>query len=106
MKTLIQKITPAIMDSRKIRVRMEDGHKLVVHPHIVIRKKEGTEILKTMLDSGDCLDIPLSKIAGISILTEGFAVDSSCLSFDYEEYELVFPRKEDWFQEYSGMKKA
>lgn len=99
---MIQKITPAIMDSRKIRVLMEDGHNLVVHPHIVVRKKEGIEILKSMLDSGDCLDIPLNEITGISILAEGFAVDSSCLSFDYEEYELVFPRKEDWFQQRSG----
>lgn len=81
---------------------MEGGHNLVVHPHIVIRKKEGNEILKTMLDSGDCLDIPLSEIAGISILAEGFAIDTSCLSFDYDEYELVFPKKEDWFQQHSG----
>lgn len=100
MKTLIQKITPAIMDSRKIMVRMEDGHNLVVHPHIVVRKKEGDEILKTMLDTGDCLDIPLNDIVGVSILSEGFAVDTSCLSFDYDEYELVFPKKEDWFQQH------
>ncbi|HEY9487557.1 MAG TPA: hypothetical protein VIQ51_04455 [Chryseosolibacter sp.] len=99
MKAIIQKISPAIMDSRKIRIRLEDGNKLVVHPHIVVRKKEGSEILKTMLDNGDCLDIPIQQIAGISILPDGFAVDSSCLTFDYEEYELVFPRKEDWFNE-------
>ena len=98
MKTVIQKITPAIIDSRKIKIRMNDGHKLVVHPHIVVRKKEGDEILKSMLDSGDCMDIPLDKIQSISIMAESFAVDSSCLTFDYEEYELVFPKKEDWFE--------
>lgn len=98
MKTLIQKITPAIIDSRKIKIRLDDGHKLVVNPHIVIRKKDGHEILKSMLESGDCMDIPLNKITSISILPEGFAVDSTCLSFDYEEYELVFPKKEDWFE--------
>src|SRR5687768_18538542 len=98
MKSLIQKISPAIIDSRKIKVQMDDGHKLIVHPHIVIRKKEGDVILKTMLDSGDCLDIPLGKITSISILPEGFAIDSTCLNFDYEEYELVFPKKDDWFE--------
>ena len=98
MKTLIQKISPAIIDSRKIKIKMADGHKLVVHPHIVIRKKEGDVILKTMLDSGDCMDIPLGKIAGISILPETFAIDSTCLSFDYDEYELVFPKQDDWFE--------
>lgn len=98
MKTLIQKLTPAILDSRKIRVSMDDGHNMVVHPHIVVRKKQGFEILKSMLDNGDCLDIPLQKIRGVSILTESFAIDSTCLSFDYEEYELVFPKREDWFQ--------
>src|SRR5687767_4882429 len=97
MKTLIQKITAAILDSRKIRVSMENGHKLIVHPHIVVRKKEGNEILKSMLDNGDCMDIPLTSITGISILPDNFAVDSSCLTFDYEEYELVFPKREDWF---------
>ena len=61
MKTLIQKITPAILDSRKIRVNMDDGHNLIVHPHIVVRKKEGSEILKSMLDNGDCMDIPPEK---------------------------------------------
>ena len=98
MKTVIQKITPAIIDSRKIKIRMDDGHKLVVHPHIVVRKKEGDQILKSMLESGDCMDIPLDKIQSISIMAESFAIDSSCLSFDYEEYELVFPKKEDWFE--------
>lgn len=97
MKTLIQKITPAILDSRKIEVSLEDGHNLVVNPHIVVRQKQGNEILKSMLDNGDCLDIPLHRIKGISILPDGFAIDTSCLNFDYNEYELVFPRKEDWF---------
>lgn len=98
MKTLIQKITPAILGSHKIRVSMEDGHNLIVHPHIVVRKKEGFEILKSMLDNGDCMDIPLQKIRGVAILPDSFAIDSTCLTFDYEEYELVFPKREDWFQ--------
>jgi hypothetical protein len=98
MKTLIQKITPAIIDSRKIKIQMDNGNNLVVHPHIVVRKKQGAEILKSMLDSGDCLDIPLQKITSISILPEGFAIDTTCLNFDYDEYELVFPKKGDWFE--------
>ena len=98
MSTLMKKISPAILQSRKMRVSMDNGHKVVVNPHIVVRKKEGNEILKTMLDNGDCLDIPLQQITGVAVLKEGFAVDSSCLLFDYEEYELVFPRREDWFQ--------
>lgn len=97
MQTLIQKITPAILDSRKIEVSLEDGKNVVVNPHIVVRKKEGIEILKSMLDNGDCYDIPLQTIRGVSILPEGFAIDTSCLNFDYDEYELVFPRREDWF---------
>lgn len=96
MTTLMKKISPAILQSRKMRVSMDDGHKVIVNPHIVVRKKEGKEILKTMLDNGDCLDIPLQQITGVAVLKEGFAVDSSCLNFDYDEYELVFPRKEDW----------
>lgn len=98
MNTLIQEITPAILDSRKIQVSLEDGNNLVVNPHIVVRRKQGNEILKSMLDNGDCLDIPLQTIKGISILSEGFAIDTSCLNFDCDEYELVFPRREDWFQ--------
>jgi hypothetical protein len=98
MKTLMQQITPAIIDSRKIKLELANGRKLVVHPHIVIRKKEGDEILKSMLDNGDCMDIPLQKITGIAIMHEGFAIDTSCLNFDYNEYELVFPKKEDWFE--------
>lgn len=98
MKSLIQQITPAILDSRKIKVSMDNGNKLVVHPHIVVKKKEGNEILKSMLDNGDCLDIPLQQIQAVSILPESFAIDSTCLSFDYEEYELVFPKREDWFR--------
>jgi hypothetical protein len=98
MKKLIQKITPAIMKSRKIKVRTEDGNKYIVHPHIVIRKKLGNEILKSVLESGDCIDIPLEKITGISILPESFAIDSACLRYDYGEYELVFPRREDLFE--------
>lgn len=95
MKNLIEKITPAIIDSRKIDVELNNGNRLIVHPHIVVRGKKGEELLKTMLDSGDCLDIPLNKISGISILAEGFAIETSCLNFDHREYELVFPRKED-----------
>ena len=98
MKSLIQKLTPAIIDSRKIKIKMNDGHRFVAHPHIVIRKKEGDPILKTMLDSGDCMDIPLDNINSISILPESFAIDTTCLNFDYDEYELVFPRKSDWFE--------
>jgi hypothetical protein len=98
MKTVIQKITPAIIESRKIKVQLVNGHKIIVSPHIVIRKKEGDEILKSMLQNGGCLDIPLQQIAGISILPESFAIDSSCLNYDYQEYELVFPKKEDWFE--------
>jgi len=98
MKKMIQKITPAILDSRKIRVSMVDGHKFVVHPHIVIRKKEGREILKSMLDNGGCLDIPLQNIKDIAILPDNFAVDSACLHYDYNEYELVFPKRDDWFR--------
>lgn len=98
MKTVIQKITPAIIESRKIKVRLADGHQIVVSPHIVIRKKEGDEILKSMQQNGGCLDIPLQQIVGISILPENFAIDSSCLNYDYQEYELVFPKKEDWLE--------
>jgi hypothetical protein len=98
MNSLIHKITPAIIDSRKIRVGTDDGHKWIVHPHIVVRKKAGDEILKSMLDSGDCMDIPLDRILSISILPESFAIDTACLNFDYGEYELVFPRKGDWFE--------
>lgn len=98
MKTVIQKITPAIIESRKIKVRLVDGHQIVVSPHIVIRKKEGDEILKSMQQNGGCLDIPLQQIVGISILPENFAIDSSCLNYDYQEYELVFPKKEDWLE--------
>lgn len=86
------------MDSRKIRIKIKNGQMFVVHPHIVIRKKEGSEILKSVLESGDCLDIPLHDIAGISILPESFAINAACLSFDYDEYELVFPKKADWFE--------
>jgi hypothetical protein len=64
----------------------------------VIKKKEGEEILKSMLESGDCMDIPLEKIQDLSILRQNFALDSTCLNFDYQEYELVFPRKADWFE--------
>lgn len=98
MKTVIQKITPAIIHSHKIKVRLDDGDHVVVHPHIVIRKKEGNEILKSMLETGDCMDIPLCRITAISILPENFAVDTSCLTYDYDEYELVFPKKEDWLE--------
>lgn len=96
--SLIRKMSPAILGSRKMRVSMQDGHKVIVNPHIVVRRKEGNEILKTMLDNGDCLDIPLQQIKGVAVLQEVFAIDSTCLNFDYDEYELVFPRKEDWFQ--------
>lgn len=95
MKTVIQKLTPAILDSRKIRISTDDGLDFVVHPHIVVRKKKGIEILKSMLDNGDCMDIPLKNIRGLSVLPESFALDNACLTFDYEEYELVFPRRED-----------
>jgi hypothetical protein len=98
MKTIIQKITPAIIASRKIKVQFADGKKMVVHPHVVIKKKQGEEILKSMLDSGDCMDIPLQTIQNISILPESFAIDTTCLNFDYSEYDLVFPRKADWFE--------
>ncbi|HEX8038023.1 MAG TPA: hypothetical protein VF490_02680 [Chryseosolibacter sp.] len=95
MKNLIEKITPAIIESHKIHVELNNGNRLVVHPHIVVRKRKGEEILKTMLDGGGCLDIPLQRISSISILPESFAIETSCLNFDHREYELVFPRKED-----------
>jgi hypothetical protein len=97
MKAVIKQITPAIIESRKIKVRLVNGHRVIVSPHIVIRKKEGGEILKSVQQDGGCLDIPLQQIAGISILPESFAIDSSCLNYDYQEYELVFPKKEDLF---------
>ena len=97
MKQLIQKITPAILDSRKIKVHLTDGNHFIVNPHIVVKKKDGEAILKSMLENGDCLDIPVTKISGIAILPESFAIDSNCLNFDYNEYELVFPKKGDWF---------
>ena len=97
MKRLIEKITPAIMNFRKMAVQLQDGNTLLVHPHIVVRKKKGEEILKTMVDEGDCLDIPLCKIAGVRIQPESFAINVQCLNFDYQEYELVFPKQEDLF---------
>ena len=96
MKQLIQEITPAILDSLKIKVHLADGKHLVVNPHIVVRKKHGDEILKSMLDNGDCMDIPFQKITAVSILPESFAIDTNCLNFDYDEYELVFPRRSDF----------
>lgn len=99
MKNIIKKITPAIISFRKIKVQLSDGKNLVVHPHIVVKKKQGgDEILKTMLESGECMDIPLKKIRAISLLPENFAIDSTCLNFDYQEYEIVFPKKADWFE--------
>ncbi|MEO5603871.1 MAG: hypothetical protein ABIR06_23350 [Cyclobacteriaceae bacterium] len=98
MKTTIQKITPAIIASRKISIQLDDGKEMVVHPHVVVKKKQGDEILKSMLESGDCMDIPIEKIKTISILAENFAIDTTCLNFDYQEYDLVFPRKADWFE--------
>lgn len=98
MKNIIQEITPAIIAFRKIKVQLSDGKNLVVNPHIVLKKKQGDEILKAMLESGDCMDIPLKKILTISLLSENFAIDSTCLSFDYQEYEIVFPKKADWFE--------
>lgn len=98
MKTLIEKITPAIVGSNKIKLKLTDGKSITVSPHILVRKKEGGEILKTMLDNGDCMDIPVKTISGVSILPDSFAIDTNCLNFDYEEYELVFPRRSDWFE--------
>ena len=98
MEQLIHKITPAILDSHKVKIQLADGKYIVVNPHIVVRRKEGEEILKSMLDNGDCMDIPLQNIVNVSILPESFAIDSTCLNFDYEEYELVFPKREDWFK--------
>jgi hypothetical protein len=96
MKKLIQEITPAILESHKIKIQLSDGRHIVVNPHIVVRKKHGEAILKSMLENGDCMDIPFQKIMGISILPESFAIDTNCLNFDYDEYELVFPRRADF----------
>ena len=96
MKQLIQKITPAILDSHKLKIQLADGKRVVVNPHIVVRKKHGEEILKSMLDNGDCMDIPIQMIRTVSVLRESFAIDTNCLRFDYDEYELVFPRQGDF----------
>ena len=98
MMTFIDKITPAILDSHKIKVRLTDGSHYIVNPHIVVRKKYGEEILKSMLDNGDCMDIPVRRISSVAVLPENFALDNNCLSFDYDEYELVFPKREDWLE--------
>jgi hypothetical protein len=100
MNTIIQKITPAIIASRKIKVQLANGKNMVVHPHIVVRQKQkqGDEILKSMLESGDCMDIPLQTIETISILPENFAIDTTCMNYDFAEYDLVFPRKADLFE--------
>ena len=98
MEKLIEKITSAIIDSHKISVQLNNGRALVVNPHIVIRKKQGDEILKSVLDNGDCMDIPVNKIIQVSHLPDTFALDAGCLNYDYDEYELVFPKKEDWFE--------
>ncbi|MGC1240213.1 MAG: hypothetical protein WA874_01435 [Chryseosolibacter sp.] len=98
MKKLIQEITPAIIGSNKLKLNLTDGNQIVVNPHILVRKKKGGEILKTMLDNGDCLDIPVQTISGVFILPESFAIDTNCLNFDYNEYELVFPKRGDWFE--------
>ncbi len=94
---MIDKLTTAILESRKVRLLLVDGREKVVHPHIVIRNREGSKILKAMLDDGNCSDIAFQDIRAVTILSQSFAIDSQCLSFDYEEYELVFPKKEDWF---------
>ena len=62
---------------------------------VVISEKKGEEILKTMLDNGDCLDIPLNKISRISMMPDFFAINARCLDFNHHEYELVFPKRED-----------
>ena len=98
METLIDKITSAIINSHKISVGLNNGRNIVVNPHIVIRKKQGDEILKSVLDNGDCMDIPVNKITQVSHLPDTFALDAGCLNYDYNEYELVFPKKEDWFE--------
>ncbi len=99
---MIDKITTAILNSRKIRLLLVDGRETIVHPHIVIQRKHGERILKAMGDDGDCLDVPLRNIRGITILSSNFAVDTQCLHFDFAEYELVFPKREDWIHFTAG----
>lgn len=75
-----------------------DGKVKTVHPHLILKRLQGgTEILKTKLENEHCMNIPLQNISQATILKENFAIDSKCLVYDFQEFEILYPKMEDWF---------
>ncbi len=91
-------IEDAICSSQKLRIRLTNGKVLTVHPYFILKcsNSRSLEILRGYIEEskGHC-DIHLKDISSSTILPQHYAVDHSCLNFNFREYEILFPRKDD-----------
>jgi hypothetical protein len=91
-------IKDAICASNKLRVNLSDGKILTVHPYFILKPSNSTSpgLLRGYIeeDKGHC-NIDLTDIMSSTVLPQHYAVDHSCLNFDFREYDIIFPTKED-----------
>jgi len=92
-------IENAICNSRKLKITLDDGKVLTIHPYFILEKATNSSkrILRGFIE-GEKLtscDVPVDKIKDTDIMQEHYAIDQSCLYFNFSEYEIIFPKKED-----------
>jgi hypothetical protein len=92
-------IENAICNSQKLKITLYDGQVLTVHPYFILEKARNSSerILRGYIEGAKptSCDLPVEKIRSTDILQEHYAIDQSCLYFNFDEYEIVFPRQED-----------
>lgn len=91
-------IKDAICSSNKLRINLSDGKILTVHPYFILRPshRSSRSLLRGYIeeDEGHC-DIDLKDIISSTVLPQHYAVDHACLNFNFREYDIIFPTKDD-----------
>ena len=92
-------IKNAICNSWKLKITLNDGNVITIHPYFILEKATNSsqKILRGYIEGEKLVscDVPVDKIKDKEILQEHYAIDRSCLYFNFNEYEIIFPKKED-----------
>lgn len=95
----MNEIENAIRTSHKLSVTLRDGKTITVHPYFILKNStnNGRRVLRGFVEGQNEIscDVVLADIKSAIVLPQQYAIDHSCLHFNFRDYEIVFPKKND-----------
>jgi hypothetical protein len=90
-------IKTAIRNSNKIQVLLNNGKTLTIHPYFILQSSfSQKKFVHGMIEKENLCDVNMEDIKSVSILQQTYSVDYSCLKFNFRDYEVVFPKENDF----------